>query len=211
MTILREAEHQALKHLTLSGKVLDLGGEKRSEYTKFIQGTFTTTTVNLAGKDAPDIVADLEKPLPVGNREYDAVLLMNVLEHIFEYRALLNESARVLKPGGTIAILVPYMFPYHASPHDFHRYSAEALRRALSASGFSNIETKALGTGVFAVQQVMIERLIPGSLQKVIAVVTHPLVRITDWLFTLLARLLNKKYDPADYALGFFVTAIKHG
>lgn len=209
MTILREAELAALRSVELSGKVLDLGGEKRSDYSRVFGGSFVTTTVNVAPGSGADIIADLEQPLPIEAGSYDGVLLLNVLEHIFEYRALLGETARVLKRGGQVVIVVPYLFPHHPSPSDFHRYSAEALRRSLEASDFSNIKIKALGTGVFAARYLMLERLLPGSVQQMIGWLTHPLARLADWLFTNLARALGKQYDPADYALGYLATATK--
>lgn len=207
MTILREAEHTALSHLTLSGKVLDLGGDTRSSYRTLFQGSYTLTTVNIDSRTHPDIVADLEKPLPIPDASYDGVLLINVLEHIFEYQTLLAECRRVLRPGGKLVMVVPYLFPYHPSPDDYYRYSISALRRMLS--GFSEVTSTSLGSGVASVRWVLLERLLPGALQRGVGVIAHPLVRGMDALFTALARALNKKYDPSDYALGFVVAAEK--
>ncbi len=207
MTILRKAEYQALKSITLSGAVVDLGGDSRSEYHKLFKGDFSITTANLEGTK-PDVVVDLEKPLPFTKSSYDGALLINVLEHIFEYRQLIGESARVLKPGGSIIIVVPFLFPYHPSPSDFHRYSGEALTKALLSSGFSNISVTPLGTGVFAVRWVLLERLLPRFLQP-LSLFMNPLARISDYLFAKFAGLLGKKYQPSDYPLGYLVTALK--
>jgi SAM-dependent methyltransferase len=209
MTILREAEHRALKGYPLKGEVLDLGGDARSEYRSLFSGTFSVTTVNILPEAQPDIVADLEKPLPIADGAYDAVLLINVLEHIFEYRALLAECARVLRPGGTIVIVVPFLFPYHPSPNDFHRYTREALSRALSVVGFATAAVTPLGSGVVSARVVLTERLLPGSVQNILGVFIHPCARILDSLIGAVARILRKKYDAGDYALGFFVTATK--
>lgn len=209
MTILRKAEHQALSGFPLTGKVLDLGGDARSEYRTLFSGDFAITTVNILPEAEPDILADLEKPLPIPDASYDAVLLINVLEHVFEYRALLNECARVVRPGGAIVIVVPYLFPYHASPSDFHRYSADALSRALTSSGFGTVAIRPLGTGLISARVVLTERLLPGPVQAVLALVMHPLAGALDTLVTMLARLLGKKYSPSDYALGFFASAKK--
>lgn len=207
MTMLRTEEHIALSRISLTGKVLDLGGDARSTYAISLSSEATVTTVNLAPETGADIIADLEAPLPIATHSYDAVLLMNVLEHVFEYRALLNECARVLVPGGRAVIIVPYMFPYHASPSDFHRYSKEALTRALITAGFTVDTVTPLGTGVFAARWLFIERLLPGAVQNLLAPFTHAWMRVADRAFTGLARILKKKYEPADYALGFCVTA----
>lgn len=209
MTLLRKAEHRALTGFPLSGKVLDLGGDTRSEYRTMFSGDFSITTVNMLPEAKPDILADLEKPLPIADASYDAVLLINVLEHVFEYRALMLECARVLKTGGTIVIVVPYLFPYHASPSDFHRYSGEALSRSFAVSGFTDARITALGSGVVSARLVLTERLLPSPVQSILSVFLHPLARALDALFTAFARILRKQYDPADYALGFFASARK--
>lgn len=206
MTILRKAEHAALEHERLSGDVLDLGGHPNSAYAKLFKGTFVRTTANIS-PDA-DIQCDFEKPLPIPASSYDAVLLINVLEHIFEYRQLLGEAARVLRPGGRIIIIVPFLFPYHASPQDYHRYTGSALARALAAAGFTHSSVVPLGTGVCAARWLFIERLLPSPL-RFLALVAVPLSALADRAFLGLARMLGKKYDPADYALGFKATAIR--
>lgn len=208
MTILRKAEYRALSGITLDGSVVDLGGDARSEYHKLLKGDFSITTANLGGDAKPDVVLDLEKPLPFGEGSYNAALLINVLEHIFEYRQLIEESARILKPGGKIVIVVPFMFPYHPSPKDFHRYSGEALEKALSLAGFMDISVTPLGSGVFSVRWVLLERLLPGFLRP-LSFILSPLARLCDYLFTHFAKLIGKKYQPSDYPLGYCVTAVK--
>lgn len=208
MTILRKAEHAALSKITLSGNVIDLGGGKRAEYHKLFQGTFSITTANIAEKSQPDILCDLEEPIPAKDEAFDGALLINVLEHIYEYRQLLSETARILRPGGQVVIAVPFMMPYHGSPRDFHRYSKDTLGRALSGVGFIDIRIEALGTGVSAARWLFMQRLLPGFLQP-IAIVINPLVALADKLFVLIARATHKKYVPSDYALGFVVTATK--
>jgi len=131
-----------------------------------------------------------------------------VLEHIFEYRQLIGESARILKPGGTIVIVVPFMFPYHPSPRDFHRYSGEALEKSLSAAGFSAISIATLGSGVFSVRWVFLERLLPAFMRP-LSLILNPLAQACDYLFARFAKLMGKKYEPSDYPLGYVVTALK--
>lgn len=126
-SLLRVEEHNALAGITLSGRVLDLGGDKHSEYLRFFNGTFETTTLNLSEAVQPDIVHDLEQPLPIADGLYDHVLLINVLEHIFDYRALLRETVRVVKLGGSVVVVVPFLFPVHPSPNDYHRFTSSAL------------------------------------------------------------------------------------
>jgi hypothetical protein len=34
----------------------------------------------------------------------------------------------VLKPGGTVLAHVPFLYPFHAAPHDYQRYTPAGLR-----------------------------------------------------------------------------------
>lgn len=49
--------------------------------------------------------------LPFADDAFDAVICSEVLEHIPDYRGALDEIARVLKPGGVLAVSVPRFGP----------------------------------------------------------------------------------------------------
>ncbi|KND49394.1 MAG: hypothetical protein AB203_04340 [Parcubacteria bacterium C7867-008] len=208
-SLLRLAEHRALRSVSLVGQVLDLGGDANSEYLTFIQGTFSTTRLNLDPKTKPDILHNLEEPLPIDNATYDGVVLFNVLEHIYAYRDLLKESARVLSPRGKMLVVVPFLFPVHPSPDDFHRFTASTLRRELEGVGISNISIIPLGSGVWSASYVLIDRLLPKPIRFISFYTLRYLVQVLDVLMVHAARLFHKKYDPADYALGYLVTGTK--
>ena len=133
-TLLRLAEHKALSRVQLSGRVLDLGGDTHAEYRAYLKGQHAITSVNMDPATSPDITHDLETPLPITSGAYDHVLLINVLEHVYEYRQLLAEAYRVVRPGGTVTVVVPFLFPIHPDPHDFWRFSGETLRTRLWGS-----------------------------------------------------------------------------
>ncbi len=208
-SLLRLEEHKALSAITLSGRVLDLGGDKNSDYLRFFRGQFKTTTLNFSEKTQPDIVHDLEQPLPVAGGSYEHVLLINVLEHIFEYRALLRESVRVLKMRGSIIILVPFLFPVHPSPEDYHRFTASALQRELELLGLQDISVTALGGGVFETRYLLLDRLLPKPLRALNFYICRYMAYGLDALAEAFARTFGKKYDKKDYALGYCAVARK--
>ena len=208
-SLLRLAEHETLSQITLSGKLLDIGGVKHSGYLSRIKGDHSVTTMNLDEKASPDIVHDLEQPLPIAPESFDGVLLVNVLEHIFNYQQLLAESARVLKPGGRIVVVVPFSFPVHPSPHDYWRFTGEALAKILADAGFHTIKVEPLGSGVFSARYVALDRLMPLPVRLLGYYTFRYAVLALDALFTVIARALGKKYRPADYALGNMATAEK--
>jgi SAM-dependent methyltransferase len=65
---------------------------------------------------------------------FDTVLNLQVLEHVFEPIRMVQEIARVLKPGGHAIFLIPTTSTMHLAPHYFGNFSRfwieEAMRRA---------------------------------------------------------------------------------
>lgn len=74
-----------------------------------------------------DLAVDLIKVVPFLPESFDLVVLANVIEHVYEYRRLVNRCAGLLKPGGSLLITVPFLLKLHQEPVDFHRYTRYAL------------------------------------------------------------------------------------
>jgi len=56
----------------------------------------------------PDLVWDLERPLPFGDNVVDEVYTSHTLEHIRNLVGLMEEIWRICKPGAIVTIVVPY-------------------------------------------------------------------------------------------------------
>ena len=65
-------------------------------------------------------------PLPYADAEFDLVTCSEVIEHLENFRALLREARRVLKPGGLVVL---------TTPNVLNAYS----RLRYVASGFANL------------------------------------------------------------------------
>ncbi|MCI0478739.1 MAG: methyltransferase domain-containing protein, partial [Anaerolineales bacterium] len=76
--------------------------------------------------------------LPMADASLDGVIMVSVLEHLYDPIRAANEVARVLKPGGVYFSYAPFYHPYHASPHDYFRFTQEGYRYLLR--DFSNIQ-----------------------------------------------------------------------
>ncbi len=87
-----------------------------------------------------DLVLGAGESLPVRDESVDAVLALDLLEHIPDDSSACREFARVLKPGGVLVVTVPAI-PWLWSEHDealdhLRRYRAKRLRSILVDAGF---------------------------------------------------------------------------
>ncbi|CAA6605040.1 putative generic methyltransferase [Rhodospirillaceae bacterium LM-1] len=103
-------------------------------------------------QNIPLLQFDLRQaPLPEGFA--DAIVLLNVLEHIDDDALAMRQVARMLKPGGVAIIEVPagaglYDF-YDAYWLHHRRYDAATLRNLAQAAGLQVIEQTFLGSLVY--------------------------------------------------------------
>lgn len=88
--------------------------------------------------------------LPVRGESVDAVIALDVFEHIDDHAAAFREAARVLKPGGVLVLSVP-AFKSLWGPHDvalmhFRRYRRSEVRGRLEDAG---LEVEKLSYAIF--------------------------------------------------------------
>ena len=197
--------YDKMSTITLHGSVLDLGGALNADYHLILGGNPTYTVANIE-KDhyGYDIYLDIEKKFTIESDSYDNVILINVLEHIFNHKNVLHESYRVMKTGGTIVSATPFVFKQHGCPHDFFRYTGDCLQKLFAEAGFNNIEVTPVGVGIMPVCYQCISGCLPFSILRSIALQS-------SLSLEKLLRKLSKRYSNAsnDFILGFVVTAQK--
>ena len=74
--------------------------------------------------------------IPVEDQRYDAILFNQVMEHLPEPPAVLDELFRVLKPGGRVIYSGPLFFEEHERPYDYYRYTQFGVRHLFEQAGF---------------------------------------------------------------------------
>ena len=92
----------------------------------------------------PDVFADAQA-LPIRSNSIDHCLLLDVLEHIPNPDRCLASIHDALKPGGTLTIQVPFMYPVHDAPLDYHRWTRFGLRQAATKHGYRITNEDATG------------------------------------------------------------------
>lgn len=125
----------------VQGLVLDIGCA--NQYMK----EFLSSKQNYIGLDyyqtatawyetKPDLYGDAQN-LPFANQSFDSVLLLDVLEHLPHPETALAEIFRILKPQGILIIQVPFLYPLHDQPLDFHRWTEYGLAQLSQKHCFS--------------------------------------------------------------------------
>lgn len=120
-----KAVKRILRQLGPDAKILDLGSgtDRRAP-----------NVINLEIEATPhvDVVADGHF-LPFRDNVFDAVITEAVLEHVREPKQVVDEIHRVLKVGGYVCAAVPFLQGFHASPHDYQRYTVPGFEHLFSA------------------------------------------------------------------------------
>ena len=110
------------------GMVLDCGSGLRSEIDENV------VTTEVVDYPSTDLLAVNQK-LPIENDTFDGVLSLNVLEHVSDPFGCARELVRVLKPGGTLYCVVPFLQPEHGYPDHFFNMTRSGVRHLFEGKG----------------------------------------------------------------------------
>jgi ubiquinone/menaquinone biosynthesis C-methylase UbiE len=126
--------------------VLDLGGNKIRKRGQFDIERYDLRVVyaNLSTAKRPDVQADAAC-VPFGDGCFDAVICSELLEHVPDPREVLGEAYRVLRPNGKLLVCAPFLFPVHADPYDYGRFTDYYWQESLSRIGFTDIHIERQG------------------------------------------------------------------
>ncbi|WP_198034871.1 methyltransferase domain-containing protein [Bradyrhizobium sp. WSM1417] len=112
-------------------------------------------TIDLFDYVATDIVCDLSS-LPFRDESVDAFISRSVLEHVPRLTQICKNLARATRKNGLAAHLIPFMFPFHASPHDYQRLTH--IGAATLFPGFELLEQRN-ATGPFTLLTLLLTEL----------------------------------------------------
>jgi SAM-dependent methyltransferase len=121
------------------GKVLDCGSGMRPRVEEAV------ICLEVAPFPAVDVLA-VNQRLPFRSAVFDAVLSLNVLEHVTDPFACAAELVRVLKPGGRLYCCIPFLQPEHGYPHHYFNATRSGLRQ-LFPENFEVLQHVVPGSG----------------------------------------------------------------
>jgi SAM-dependent methyltransferase len=122
-----------INHLTPDALILDVGAG-RGDFADLYRNR-RTLALEVYPYPEIDIVCDLTQVNPFRPTSFGAILLLNVLEHVYDTHKLLGTLADLLKPSGCLIMAIPFMVKMHQVPVDFVRYTHFALQRLGEAHG----------------------------------------------------------------------------
>lgn len=137
----------ALGPRAMSARILDLGCGTGYTLSRLPRGMaavgldYSSHALTLAAQRAPgvELVRGSAYALPFADRSFDAVLALDVLEHLDDDQLAAREIARVLSPGGVAVVAVPAV-RWLWSEHDValehrRRYHLGELETVLEQAG----------------------------------------------------------------------------
>jgi len=107
------------------GLVLDCGAGLRDTYYRNV------VNCEVVAYDTTDVLAVAER-LPFIDESFDAVLSLNVLEHVKDPFQAARELMRVLKPGGQLMCVAPFLQPLHGYPHHYYNMTRQGIANLFS-------------------------------------------------------------------------------
>lgn len=131
------------------GLILDCGAGLRRKYydnvVNFEICPYVTTDVRGVGER-----------LPFLDGVFDAVFSFNVLEHVKDPFTCAREISRVLKPGGRLYCVVPFLQPFHAYPHHYYNMTHMGLKNLFAETlDVESQEVNAGGRPIFTLTWIL--------------------------------------------------------
>jgi len=189
----------------LSGTVLDLGAGEDPTYRGLLplaEGAQVLTVDLFPGPEVA-VTADFARSLPLRSGSVEAVLALNLLEHLYQPQVLLRETARVLRPGGALLLYVPFLSLLHGWPLDYFRYTEHALGRMLEEAGFAEVSISPHG-GVASLLQSVWDSAAKAALPLRLALLPGTWLALS---LDSLAERLTRSRLRRRAVLGYFVEA----
>lgn len=160
------------------------------------------------------VCADLTS-IPLASARVDAVLNIQVLEHVPHPREVLREIHRVLKAGGKLYLTAPQGWHEHQQPHDFFRFTRYSLETLLEGAGFREIRIEPLGGYFHYLGQRLtyIPKVLFEGRPRFQRALFSPLELVSLVLFCLFSPLICYYLDGLDrkkeFTLGYRCLAVK--
>jgi SAM-dependent methyltransferase len=154
-----------------------------------------------------DVIGDLED-LPLLDQSVERILCNVVLEHTRDPGGVIAEFGRVLKDGGRLHLVVPFLWEEHQVPRDYFRFTRHGVQLLFEGLPFHLDVLEPMG-GIFrlcARRCVNLLEYFQGGWRWLLFL---PLAPILGFLLPLLLHCLDGMDSKKHFTLGFRIRATK--
>lgn len=199
------------------GDVLDIGGYDFFLTAKTQRISYTSWTTL---EPSQELIPSIDDPAfhavqgdgcnmhQIADRSFDTVLNIQVLEHVFEPIRMVEEMARVLRPGGHAILLIPQTGTLHLAPHHYYNFTRYWIEEAFRRSKLDIVELRPLGgrwsstashAFFFFLQSGRYPSMhVPNARRPFLFFVLFPFMAITAVLLIPIALLLSLGDSPEE-------------
>ncbi len=192
-------------------RVLDAGAGEGRHRRHFSRGRYLAVDAGVGDSawnySRLDARADLEN-LPFAAASVDAALCMVVLEHTRNPGRVIAEFARVLRPGATLYMVIPFLWEEHQAPHDYWRFTRYGARLLFEGLPFRLDLLEPVG-GIFRVcarRCLNLLSVFQGGWRWLLFV---PLAPLLGLLLPLVLHFLDGLDRTKNFSLGFRLRATR--
>ncbi len=143
--------------------------------------------------------------LPFVDDSIDCVFIMQVIEHLQNPFLAIKEIFRVLKNGGHVFALVPFLEGYHTYPSDYQRFCQTGVQELFSE--FENVElcvAAGPGSTLSWVIREFIAVLFPFSNNRLVYSIIREIIGWLTFPFKYLDIIMSRKKYASKIANSFF-------
>jgi SAM-dependent methyltransferase len=191
-------------HLIHGKNVVDLGGYRNlKKGFQFPQSQAASwTTVNIDPKANPDLLCDICE-LELDAEIAELVICTEVLEHLEKPESCVKEAYRILKNGGVFIGSVPFVYPIHADPQDFTRFTYHHLKTLFSV--FDHVVITTMGGDWGTIGMLMSLTASANMKNRVV----RKFLRLTGNVLCKIDSVKDRKPSECNLTTGYFWHCVK--
>lgn len=157
----RRFVHEHMDHLGAGTRIADIGAY---DVNGNLRGLFQRSGWDYVGFDmaaGPNVDRVLPAPHDwpeISTASFDVVVSVSTLEHTLRPWRVVQEIARIVKPGGKVCLTAPYAWPFHQHPIDCWRIYPDAMKTIMDDAGIDVLDTRMVAAGSWTGDTVGIGR-----------------------------------------------------
>ena len=194
-------------HRLMRGIVVDLGGKRSLNTAQIVNPSDSEISLwlnlNINKESQPDIISDICF-IPIASAAVDTVICTEVLEHLLNPQLCVDEAFRILKLRGVFIGSAPFIYPLHADPCDYSRFTAERIK--LLFADFSRVDIFPMG-GYLGTVGMLVQ--LGGSKLLWPRLLRLAAIRFGEFLCFLDEKGWGRLSSPDSFTTGFFWIAYK--